>query len=255
VPTDDIVLLAVENDPFQTRILRYALRALGYGLAGAASTADEAETLFDALQPDLVLLDVHLDGPRDGIETAVALVARRRVPLIFITAFPDNQTFARARQVGPFAFLGKPYNGPLLGHSIELALQHFAGGEGVPSQNGPGEPAEGMVLRGGIFVREQHRFVKLPLAHVLLLEADGNYTHLRTPTRKFTLRLTLGKLLERLPAGQFCQVHRSFAVQLAAVDALDPRTGTVRLGEHTAPLGRSYREALTAGLGLLGGGK
>lgn len=236
----------------QARILQHELRELGYGLAGVARTSEEAETLFNALQPDLVLLDVHLDGPRDGIDTATALTARRRVPLIFITAFPDNETFARARQVGPFAFLGKPYNGPLLGHSIELALQHFAGAHGLPAGEGPGEQAEGTVLLGGIFVREQHRFVKLLLDQVLLLEADGGHTHLRTPTRKFTLRLALGKVLERLPAEQFCQVHRGFAVQLAAVDALDARTGTVRLGEHTVPVGRSYREALTARLRPLG---
>ena len=253
-PTADITLLAVENDQLQARILRHELRALGYGLAGIARTADEAETLFDALQPDLVLLDVRLDGPRDGIETAAALMARRRVPLIFITSFPDSQTFARARLVGPFAFLGKPYNGPLLGHSIELALQHFADDQGLSAANGTGGLAEGTVLLGGIFVREQHRFVKLPLAQVLLLEADGSHTHLRTATRKFTLRLTLGKLLEQLPAGQFWQVHRGFAVQLAAIVALDLRTGTVRVGEHTLPVGRSYREALAARLRPLDGG-
>ena len=254
MPITAITLLAVENDRLQARILQHELLQLDYELAGTARTADEAETLFDALQPDLVLLDVHLDGPRDGIETAAALVARRRVPLIFSTAFPDGPTFARARQVGPFAFLGKPYNGPLLGHSIELALQHFAGAQGLLADDDPDEQAEGTALPDGIFVREQHRFVKLPLVQVLLLEADGSHTHLRTPTRKFTLRLNLGKLLERLPAGQFCQVHRGFAVQLAAVDALDSRTGTVRLGEHVVPVGRSYREALTARLRPLGGG-
>ena len=254
MPTAAITLLAVENDRLQARILQHELLQLGYELAGTARTADEAETLFDALQPDLVLLDVHLDGPRDGIETAAALVARRRVPLIFITAFPDGPTFARARQVGPFAFLGKPYNGPLLGHSIELALQHFAGAQGLLADDGPGAQAEGTVLPDGILVREQHRFVKLPLVQVLLLEADGSHTHLRTPTRKFTLRMNLGKLLECLPSGLFCQVHRGFAVQLAAVDVLDFRTGTVRLGEHVVPVGRSYREALTARLRPLGSG-
>lgn len=199
--TAEIVLLAVENDRMRARIPQHELRALGYALAGTAHTADEAEALFDTFLPDLVLPDVHLYGPPDGIETAAALVARRRVPLIFITAFPDSPTFARAQQVGPFAFLGKPYNGPLLGHSIELTLQHFAGAQGLPAGDEPGKLAKGPVLLGGIFVREQHRFVKLPLAQVLLLEADGDHTHLRTPTRKFTLRVSLAKLLERLPAG------------------------------------------------------
>ena len=46
-------------------------------------------------------------------------------------------------------------------------------------------------------------------------------------------------------------MHRGFAVQLAAVEALDARAGTVTLGEHTVPVGRSYREALTARLKLM----
>jgi DNA-binding LytR/AlgR family response regulator len=223
------------------------LLRLGYVLAGIARTADEAEELFSELQPDLVLLDVHLDGPRDGIDTAAALMRQRRVPLIFITAFPDNHTFARARQVGPFAFLGKPYNEPLLGHSIELALQHFAGEKSLAPQadTGTGELPEGTVLLGGVFVREQRRYVKVPFGQLLVLEADSGYTHLLTASRKFTVRLGLAELLARLPAQMFRQVHRSFVVQVAAIEALDPRSNTVQVGEHIVPVGRSYRDELT----------
>ena len=249
--SSDITILAVENDPMQARILRHQLQELGYGLAGVAPSAEEAERLFTALQPDLVVLDIHLDGPRDGIATAEALVRRRRVPLIFITAFPDNSTFARARQVGPFAFLSKPYNGPLLGHSIELALQHFAAQQGYAPAAETGELADGAVLLNSIFVRQQQRFVKVPLADLLVLEADGGYTHLHTPGRKFTIRQGLADLLLALPTGQFCQIHRSHAVQVAAIAALDPSAGTVLVNGHTLPVGRSYREALTARIKLM----
>lgn len=249
--TSDITILAVENNPMQARILRHQLQELGYGLAGVAPSAEEAERLFAALQPDLVVLDIHLDGPRDGIATAEALVQRRRVPLIFITAFPDNPTFARARQVGPFAFLGKPYNGPLLGHSIELALQHFATRQGHAPDAETGGLADGTVLLDGIFVRHQQRFVKVPLADLLLLEADGGHTHLHTAARKFRLRQGLAELLARLPAGQFARIHRGYGVRVGAVAALDPSAHTVQVGERTLPLGRSYRDELPATLRLL----
>ena len=247
-----ITILAVEDDPTQARILRHQLRELGYELSAVARTAEEAEAAFAAVPPDLVLLDVHLAGPRDGIETAACLIRQRPVPVIFLTAFPDAPTFARARQVGPFAFLGKPYHGLLLGHSIELALQHFAAALGFSPDVVTGDLADGTVLLGGVFVREQARYVKVPLAELLVLEADQGYTHLHTASRKFTVRLGLAELTERLPAAQFGQIHRSYVVQVAAIEALDPRTGTVLIGGQTLPVGRTYRDDLTTRLGLVG---
>lgn len=232
----------------QARILRLQLQELGYVLGGVARSANEAEVLFDEVQPDMVVLDVNLEGDRDGIETAAALMKRRRVPLIFVTAFPDSPTFERARRVGPFAFLGKPYNGPLLGHSIELALQHFAGDQGMQADAATGELPVGTVLLGGIFVREVGRYVKVPLAELLVLEADQGYTHLHTSSHKFTVRLGLAELTSRLPAAQFSQVHRGYVVQVAAIESLDPRTGTVQIGTHTVPIGRRYREELATRL-------
>ena len=247
-----ITLLAVEDDPMQARILTYQLRELGYALAGVATTAEEAEAAFAAHQPDLVLLDVHLAGVRDGIETAASLIGQRPVPLIFVTAFPDNSTFARARQVGPFAFLGKPYNGPLLGHSIELALQHFAAAHGQAADAVTGELAEGAVLLGGVFVREQKRFVKVPLSELLFAEADQGYTHLHTASRKYTVRVGLAEIATRLPPHQFCQIHRGYLVRVAAITVLDLRAGTVQVDAHELPIGRNYRDALAGCLKLVG---
>jgi DNA-binding LytR/AlgR family response regulator len=249
MPHAEITILAVEDDPTQARILRHQLQELGYVLAGIARTAEEAEALFVELAPDLVLLDVHLAGDRDGIDTAESLIRHRAVPLIFVTAFPDSPTFARARLVGPFAFLGKPYNGPLLGHSIELALQHFATAHGQPPDGITGDFADGTVLLGGIFVRDRGRFVKVPFAELLVVEADQGYIHLYTATHKFTLRQALAELASRLPSEQFQQIHRSFVVKLVAITAYDPRTSTVQVGEHTIPIGRVYRDDLTGRLG------
>jgi|GEM_PF-4494016 len=91
------------------------MRGLGCELVGTAPTADEALGRFREEQPDVVLPDINLAGQRDGIELAHELVRLRPVPMIFLTAYPDQETFERARKVGPFAFMGKPYNGALLG--------------------------------------------------------------------------------------------------------------------------------------------
>ena len=246
-----IRILAVEDDPVQALSVGILLRALGYELVGVAPTAEEALVRFEEEQPDLVLLDINLAGDRDGVELAHALVQRRPVPLIFVTAYPDQDTFARARQVGPFAFLGKPYNGPLLGHSIELALQHFATALGLPPDPGAQLP-DGAVLLGGVFVREGGRLLKIRLADVLLIEADNAHCHLHTAAgRHHTVRVALKDLEERLPAGAFVQVHRSFVVAVRAIAAVAYETLTLTDG-RAVPLGRTYRPAVLAALARLG---
>ena len=241
-------ILAVEDDPMQVFSLTVLLRGLGYALVGAVPTAEEALRCFAETQPDVVLLDINLAGPCDGIELAHALVAQRPVPLIFLTAYPDQDTFERARQVGPFAFLGKPYNGPLLGHTIELAMQHFATAQGV-LPDGSGGVADGAVLLGGVFVRAAGRLHKVPFAGLLVAEADNSYTHLHTVGHKFTLRSSLQALEAALPAGAFVRIHRRYLVQAAAVTAFDPHT--VSVGDRRLPLGRAFREAVRAQLLLL----
>ncbi|TYZ14345.1 response regulator transcription factor [Hymenobacter lutimineralis] len=240
MPHATIQVLAVEDDPVQALALGGLLRGLSYELVGVAATAEEALIRFEQEQPDIVLLDVNLAGSRDGIQLAHDLIRQRPVPLIFLTSYPDQETFARARQVGPFAFLGKPYNGPLLGHSIELALQHFATALGLPADASGSHLPDGSVLLGGVFVREGNRLLKVPFRQLLVAEADHSYLHLHTEGRKHTVRSSLRELEEKLPARQFVRIHRSYLVQISRISAYDYHTVTV--GPHVLPLGRAYRE-------------
>lgn len=238
-------ILAVEDNPAQQQALRLLLPGLGYELVGIAASAEEALTLFAHTQPDLVLLDVNLaPGQRDGIDVAHEIVRLRPVPLIFLTAYPDQHTFERARRVGPFAFLGKPYGGLLLGHSIELAVQHFATAQGLP----PTAVDDGVVLLGGVFVREQSQLLKVPLDSLLVAEADASYTHLHTPGRKFTIRTSLRELEDSLPTDRFVRIHRAYLVQLSRVEAFDYVTSTLRIGTLTLPLGRTHRDEVLSRL-------
>ena len=266
LPTSDALrLLVVEDNFMQARTVRRYLTALGYAVVGVAPTAAEAERLFDATAPDLLLLDVHLadDGP-DGIALAHTLLSRRRVPVIFLTSFQDPETFHRARAVAPAAFLNKPFDEFGLGHAIELAAQQLAQQlvQQVVQQAAPANasavpalPAadSGLVLRDSLWLRENSRLVRVPLAEVQWLEADGNYCHLHTLSgRKYTARTTLGEMHDRLPGALFLRVHRSATVRLAAIESLDLAGQEVYLhGGGAVPLGRVYRDELLARLELL----
>ena len=96
-------------------------------------------------------------------------------------------------------------------------------------------------LNDHVFIKDNNQFVRIPLADILLLEADNTYTALRTPSRRYALRLTLGAVLERLHFAQLVRVHRSFAVNIQRVESFSDTEATV--AGQAVPLGRQYREA------------
>ncbi|HCZ13503.1 MAG TPA: hypothetical protein DHV85_02670, partial [Candidatus Accumulibacter sp.] len=116
-------ILVVEDDPLVARALALRLAAVGYAIAGPVASASAAVALAASERPDLVLMDIILAGDVDGIEAAREILEAQRVPLLYLTAYSDEERFARARITAPYAYLIKPYNDRELQLAIELALQ------------------------------------------------------------------------------------------------------------------------------------
>jgi len=124
--TDRIRILIVENEGLVGCDMAASLGKLGYLVVGLCASGEEAIERFDELRPDLVLLDVHLAGSLDGIDTARELQRRRRVAIVYVTACADLDTVARARQTSPQGYLLKPFNHDELRLAVEVAAQrHF----------------------------------------------------------------------------------------------------------------------------------
>jgi two-component system cell cycle sensor histidine kinase/response regulator CckA len=124
--SDRIRILIVENEGLVGCDMATTLGKLGYVVVAIFASGEEALERFDELRPDLVLMDVHLAGQLDGIETARALQRRSRVAIVYVTACADLDTVARARQTHPHGYLLKPFNHDELRLAVEVASQrHF----------------------------------------------------------------------------------------------------------------------------------
>ncbi|MEJ2207701.1 MAG: response regulator [Anaerolineae bacterium] len=119
---DGAKILIVEDETITILDLQDRLRSLGYDVAGHAMRGEEAIHLVRALQPDLVLMDVRLGGEMDGIQTAEAIRSFEDVPVVFLTAYSDDDTLRRARIIEPFGYLLKPFAERELYTTIEMAL-------------------------------------------------------------------------------------------------------------------------------------
>ena len=117
--------LIVEDDTLVGLGLRAQLEQLGHSVLGQAGTAAEAVEVFAKQRPDVVLLDIRLDGT-DGLTLATQLLAIRACPMVVISAFSDPELVERAAGVGVFGYLIKPVRTEALAAQIEVSAHRFA---------------------------------------------------------------------------------------------------------------------------------
>src|SRR5580698_5665748 len=118
----DTSILIVEDEGLIALDLRKKLEQAGYSVPMIADNADEALQGVELHRPSLVLMDIRLHGPQDGIETADQIRRRFRVPVMFVTAHADRDTLERARITEPFGYIVKPFHGVDFRPQIEMAL-------------------------------------------------------------------------------------------------------------------------------------
>ncbi|WP_310445982.1 EAL domain-containing protein [Thiobacillus sp.] len=117
-----ISILIVEDERIIALDLRQRLNQLGYSVVGSAANAQQALALAVAEQPDVVLMDIRIEGEIDGIAAAQTLYAETRIPVIFLTAYADTETLERAKATLPYGYLLKPCQTAELNAAIRIAL-------------------------------------------------------------------------------------------------------------------------------------
>lgn len=101
-------ILVVEDERIVALEMRMTLGRMGHRVCGHAPSGEEALQACDRERPDLVLMDIMLEGGLDGIETARILRERHGIPVIYCTAYTDADTLRRALDTKPCGFLSKP---------------------------------------------------------------------------------------------------------------------------------------------------
>lgn len=127
-------ILVVEDNAIIAMETVERLKRMGYTVCGIAATGADAVRLAESGEPDLVLMDINLRGDMDGVEAARTIVEARAVPVIYLTAYSDDETLARAKVIQPFRYLVKPYKERDLYTCIHGALSTMPPGPqpGIP---------------------------------------------------------------------------------------------------------------------------
>jgi len=124
-------ILIVEDDKMLRTIFEMFVDELGYGLHGIAHTGDEAILACEESLPDAVLMDIHLDGDKTGIETAKVLGEKFDLPVIYISGDSEPDTIKKSILANTYGYMLKPIYKQNLEAIIEFACEKHKFNKGV----------------------------------------------------------------------------------------------------------------------------
>lgn len=116
-------LLIVEDEGVVAWHIQEALENLGHTVVASVSSGKKAIEIAAETKPDLVLMDIRLKGDIDGIEAAQEINNRFNTPIIYLTAYADDNTLERALTTNPSGYVIKPFQEKELRTTIEIALR------------------------------------------------------------------------------------------------------------------------------------
>jgi len=213
-------ILIVEDEILIAEHIKDLLHRFGMENVYLADTRETAAKIMDSINLDLVLLDLHLEKPLDGLELAKAIDHKHSIPYIFITANADSLVIQEAVQTKAAAYITKPLKKSDLFAAIQIAFK-------------PKPSAETKFL----LVKNGGSTVRIPTNEILFLESNGNYIHIHTKKEKLLSRQSLEWAEEQLPKQQFLRVHRSFLVNTNFVSKINAKS--LFIEETEIPISRT----------------
>jgi len=230
----------VEDEPLIAETIKTALTKEGYIIVGMTDNAKEALFDIEQLKPELILLDIHIDGSIDGIELAQFIKKKCAIPFIFLTSHSDDVTLERVKQVEPAGYIVKPFNEKNLKTNIELAIHKSQSQTQSVYTNDEID---------SFFIKNKGELIKIELDSICFFEAYDNYCFLHTGSQKTLLSYTLKSVEEELPPQKFMRIHRSYIINLAKIKSI--HEGYVFIDKHKIPVSNSYKDLLMSRINLL----
>ncbi len=172
-------ILIVEDDEIICNLITTMLEKKGYSVVGKISTGEESIMKAAELEPDLILMDIHLEGTMDGVAAARYIFQLFHYPIVFLTALCDDGLLERAKHAQPLGYILKPFTDKDLSSNVELALYNHTIRKKYLDMYPVGEPKKLMAAldlilildtRGRIIFFNPYtpRFLNLPEKDILM---------------------------------------------------------------------------------------
>lgn len=207
----------IVDDEYPARMeLRYQLsRFPDVEIIGEATNAREAMRLIEALDYDVLFLDVQMPG-MTGIELAKSLRGREVAPkVVFVTAYENYAV--PAFEIRAVDYLLKPLESARVEETIQRLREAMGGAPKAEPEKSEKKPQLTFLL-----CEKDEKQIPLPLSEIVYIFSEGYNVYVQTYSERYLTRYTLQELTERLPADQFFRSHRSYLVNIYQVKEISP---------------------------------
>ncbi len=198
---------------------------------------DESEPLFSFLeqkQPDILLLDINLNGDLDGVDIAHEINHKYQIPIIFLTSNTDKRIVERVKRTMPVSFIAKPYTAEGLLSNIDIAMHNYYQNNQSTTQ------VEAEKVKDSIFVKDKSELVRVKFENIAYVQAMDNYSIIFTLLgKKYIVPHTLKKMEEDLSSHGFIKTHRSYLVNYHHISSILPKG--IKINEMEIPLSEGHK--------------
>ena len=220
-------VLIVEDKVIVAEDIKEILESNNCTVSGIATSGEMALRMYTKERPDIILMDLRLNGNYNGIETSAKILEKDEVPIIYLTAHSDSTTLNAALQTNPANYLVKPFDEKDLRIALRLAMN-----TSFPQTRTN-------------FLSFRHKGImeKIPINEILYAKANGSYTIVYTSKKQYTASFNLNQFLQKVTT-QFVRIHRSYVVNKTKIHRYTSKF--LFIGSLKVPISRSYRKEIAS---------
>jgi two-component system, LytTR family, response regulator len=211
------VLIADDESPARAKLSRWLAEHSDIEVVSQAADGVSAAEDIEKLRPDVAFLDIQMPG-LNGLEIAAQLEPATAPLLVFVTAF--NEHAIKAFDLNAIDYLLKPYDKDRLLKSLARIRGRVQDGAARSAAVAAARAHTGSSER--LLVPDGEKLQLIESSAIEWLAADDNYVHVNTQSKSYLLRRTLQDLLSQLGETQFARIHKSAAVNIAAIKSFTP---------------------------------
>ena len=165
-------IMIVEDNIMVAEDLRHCLQDLGYQVTAVVASGEESVERAEKDRPDVVMMDIHLRDEMDGIEAAERIHCRFEIPVVFLSAYSDRDLLHRAKRVGSFGYLVKPFDERELHATLEMALYKSRAEKEAKRMQGilrQAQKMEGLRVMAGAVAHRFNNYLAVVMGNLELL--------------------------------------------------------------------------------------
>ena len=241
--TDSLNILIVEDNLSFAIELEMLLDSLNYQVVGRVDNSAAALEMIFGKQPDLILMDIEINGNMSGLEVGRA-VAHLGIPILYITAIQGSAYEQASELPGTIGYLVKPIDKITLRTTINLAVAQAAKNKDTLKDE---EFRDSFVNRDHLFFKKKEVYYKVSFSEIAFIKSNDNYCDILTTTGNlYSLRIPIGKLEEMLPGNLFTRLHRQYIAQTRLIHEVHLLDGTIKIQGKNIPFSRENKHKIEA---------